>query len=81
MSQTDLFNINVIRGRGILVRSLMKAQMASPGFTHVYAALTAVVNTKMPEIGELLLKRLINQFRRAFSRNDKARYENPKLSQ
>lgn len=25
--------------------------MASPSFTHVYAALIAVVNTKMPEIG------------------------------
>ena len=45
--------------------------MASPTFTHVYAALIAVVNTKMPEVGELLLKRVIHQFRRAFKRNDK----------
>jgi hypothetical protein len=35
----------------------MKAQMASPTFTHVYAALVAVVNTKFPENGELIVKR------------------------
>lgn len=49
----------------------MKAQAASPNFTPVYAALVAVVNTKMPEIGELLIKRLIIQFRKAFTRNAK----------
>ncbi|KAH8050450.1 hypothetical protein JL722_11421 [Aureococcus anophagefferens] len=36
----------------------MKAQLASPGFTHIYAALAAVLNTKLPENGELLLKRV-----------------------
>ena len=49
----------------------MKSQMASPTFTHVFAALVAVVNTKFPELGELLLKRIILQLRRAFKRNDK----------
>lgn len=49
----------------------MQAQMASPSYTPVYAALMAVINTKLPEIGELLLKRLITQFQRAFKRNDK----------
>jgi hypothetical protein len=45
-------------GRGLFVRAVMKAQLASPGFTHIYAALVAVVNTKLPEVGELLLKRV-----------------------
>lgn len=67
----ELFGENIIRGRGLLVRSIMKAQQSSPAFTPVYAALVAVLNTKMPEIGELLLKRVIAQFRRAFKRNDK----------
>ncbi|KAG2792357.1 Pre-mRNA-splicing factor [Phytophthora cactorum] len=49
----------------------MKAQLASPGFTHIYAALVAVINTKMPENGELLVKRVIFRFRRAFKRGDK----------
>lgn len=49
----------------------MKSQMASPTFTHIFAALVAVVNTKFPELGELLLKRIILQLKRAFKRNDK----------
>lgn len=68
----SLFEENLVRGRALLVRSLMKSQTASPAFTNVYAAVVAVVNTKMPEIGELLLKRIISQFRRAFKRSDKA---------
>jgi len=66
-----LFKHNIIRGRGLFCRSVMKAQMASQPFSNVYAALAAVVNTKMPEIGELLLKRVITQFQRAYKRNDK----------
>ena len=45
----------------------------SPTFTHVYAALAAIINTKFPNIGELLLKRLILNFKRGFKRNDKTR--------
>lgn len=68
----DLFGHNLIRGTGLFVRAIMKAQALSPTFTHVYAALVAVVNTKIPKIGELLLKRLVVQFRRTFVRNDKS---------
>ncbi|KAM2899378.1 hypothetical protein FF1_005617 [Malus domestica] len=46
-------------------------KMASPGFTDVFAALVAVVNTKFPEVGELLLRRIVLQLKRAFKRNDK----------
>ena len=67
----ELFSHNLVRGRGLLARSLMKAQQASPGFTHIYAAVIAVVNTRLPENGELLLKRVIIQFRRAFRRRNK----------
>ncbi len=35
------------------------------------AALVSVVNTKFPELGELLLHRLALQFMRAYKRNDK----------
>lgn len=45
--------------------------MASPQFSAIFSALVAVINTKMPEIGELVLKRVILQFRRSFKRNDK----------
>jgi pre-mRNA-splicing factor CWC22 len=33
----------------------------------------AIINTKLPQVGELILARLISQFRRAFKRNDKVR--------
>ena len=67
----ELFTENMIRGRGLFARAVMKSQMASPQFSPVFAALVAVVNTKFPELGELVLKRVILQFRRAFKRNDK----------
>ena len=67
----ELFQENMVRGRGLFARSVMKSQMASPQFSGVFAALVAVVNTKFPEIGELVIKRCILQFRRAYKRNDK----------
>jgi len=69
----ELFAENLIRGRGLFCRSCMKSQMASPGFTDVFAALVAVVNTKFPEVGDLLLRRIILQLQRAYKRNDKVR--------
>ena len=68
----ELFGENLVRGRGLFCRSIMKAQAASLPFTPIYAAMTAIVNTKLPQVGELLLTRLIVQFRKAFKRNDKA---------
>ncbi|KAL1947267.1 hypothetical protein VTO73DRAFT_14228 [Trametes versicolor] len=67
----ELFQENLIRGRGLFARSVMKAQSASLPFTPVFAALVAIINTKLPQVGELVLTRLISQFRRAFKRNDK----------
>ena len=50
---------------------MITAQAASPTFTHVYAALVAIINTKFPQIGELIGSRLVLVFRRGFKRNDK----------
>ena len=61
----EIFGENLVRGRGLFARSVMKSQMASPGFTSVYAAMVAVVNTKFPELGELVLRRAILQVRAA----------------
>ncbi|KAK7538523.1 pre-mRNA-splicing factor cwc22 [Phyllosticta citribraziliensis] len=68
----ELFNENLVRGRGLFCRSIMKAQAASLPFTPIYAAMAAIVNTKLPQVGELLATRLVVQFRKAFKRNDKA---------
>ena len=42
---------NLVRGKGLFCRSIMKSQLASPTFSAVYAGLVAVVNTKFPEVG------------------------------
>ncbi|PHH85005.1 hypothetical protein CDD83_1046 [Cordyceps sp. RAO-2017] len=68
----ELFGENLIRGRGLFCRSIMKAQAASLPFTPIYAAMAAIVNSKLPQVGELLIRRLIMQFRKGFKRNDKA---------
>ncbi|KIW08753.1 uncharacterized protein PV09_00691 [Verruconis gallopava] len=68
----ELFGENLIRGRGLFCRSIMKAQASSLPFSPIFAATAAIVNTKLPQVGELLVKRLISQFRKGFKRNDKA---------
>lgn len=67
----ELFRENIWRGRGLLCRSLMKSQGVSPKFTPVYAALVAIINTKIPDIGLLLIKRLVDQFKKGYRRRDK----------
>ncbi|KAJ8295435.1 Pre-mRNA-splicing factor CWC22 [Rhodotorula toruloides] len=67
----QLFGENLIRGKGLFVRSVMRAQASSLPFTPIFASLVAIINTKLPQVGELLLHRLIHQFRRSYKRNDK----------
>lgn len=68
----ELFGENLVRGKGLFCQSIMKAQAASLPFTPIYATMVAIVNTKLPAVGELLIKRLVLRFRKAFRRNDKA---------
>jgi len=51
----ELFKENLIRGRGLLCRSIIAAQTASPTFTHVYATLVAICNTKVFHSNDLLI--------------------------
>ena len=67
----SLIRENVVRGRGLLSRSIIQAQAASPTFTHVYAALVAIINCQFSNIGELILTRLILQLKKGFRRNEK----------
>ncbi|VIO94152.1 Uncharacterized protein BM_BM3780 [Brugia malayi] len=68
----DLLRENVIRGRGLLARSIIQAQSYSPTFSNVYAAVVAVINSHFPNIGMLIIHRLLIQFKRCYKRNDKA---------
>jgi pre-mRNA-splicing factor CWC22 len=67
----ELFKENIVRGRGLFCRSVMQAQLFSSTFTNVYASLMAIINMKFPQIGELLLKRLIAQFKTSYKQNKK----------
>ena len=72
MTQLSISIISrIIPFRELLGRSIITAQSASPTFTHVYAALVAIVNTKFPQIGDLIIKRVIVNFKKGFRRNDK----------
>jgi hypothetical protein len=43
----------------------------SPTFIIVYARLVFIINTKFPQNGELIIKRILIQFRKSFRRNYK----------
>ena len=62
---------NLERGKGLLCRSLMRSQLASPTYTAVFASLVAVINSKFPDIGLLLASRVVLQFKRAYRRSDR----------
>jgi pre-mRNA-splicing factor CWC22 len=47
----ELFSENLIRGRGLYCRAMMKAPAASLPFTPIYGAIVA--NTKLPQVGDL----------------------------
>ena len=69
----DLFSkVNLLRLRGILAKHLLQAALTSTQYSAVYAALVAVLNTKLPEVGELVLTRTILSFRRHYRRREKS---------
>ncbi len=67
-----LLRLNLIRGKGVFCKALMRAQLASSHFSDVYAALISVLNTRMPEVGELLVCRLIMQLKDGYASREKA---------
>lgn len=66
----QLFRLNLIRGRGLLCNSLMKSQQLSTAYTNVYSSLVSILNSKIPEIGALLIARVIVRFRRLIRREE-----------
>jgi len=55
----ELFNHNLVRGKGLLAKSIMKAQSASTNFTNVFAALVSILNTKLPDIVKIIIHRVL----------------------
>ncbi|CAF3457799.1 unnamed protein product [Rotaria sp. Silwood1] len=67
----ELFKINMTRGYGLFIRNIIQAQIASPFYTPVYAALVSIINVRLPIIGEFIAKHLISSFRQRYQQNDK----------
>ena len=65
-------NANLIRGKGLMAKSILRAATTSPTYCPVYASLISVVNTKLPEVGELIVTRAILMFRKSYARQDRA---------
>lgn len=68
---SNLFSLNIIRGRGILCRSVLYHVLKDYNTCPKYAALICIINSKFPEVGELLLSRLVCIFKRAFCHNNR----------
>ncbi|XP_053202138.1 pre-mRNA-splicing factor CWC22 homolog [Panonychus citri] len=68
----ELLKENLIRGQGVLCQSIITAQSFGPIFSNVYAALVAVINSKLPQIGKLIVTRVINNFCKSYLRSEKS---------
>ena len=66
----EAFRENLVRGRGVFCKAIMRAQSLDEEMTPVFACLVAIINKELPEVGELLLKRLVVQWRRLHRRKD-----------
>jgi pre-mRNA-splicing factor CWC22 len=75
-SAIELFRENLVRGRGLLARSLMRTQQVDPDLTPVLAALVSRINKDLPTVVDLLCHRLVVQWNRAYLRKDWRYVEN-----
>ncbi|XP_027183763.1 pre-mRNA-splicing factor CWC22 homolog [Coffea eugenioides] len=67
----ELLSENLIWGRGLFCSAILKTSIASHSFTPVFAALVAAINSRYPDVGYLLIKRIVEQFKIGCKQNDK----------
>ncbi|EGV65691.1 ARM repeat-containing protein [Yamadazyma tenuis ATCC 10573] len=65
----ELFKLNLFKGKGLLVRKLMLSQRTSRKPAWVYASLVNVLNFKVPDIGKLIVIRLLIVFKNEYLHN------------
>ncbi|KZV57969.1 hypothetical protein F511_12125, partial [Dorcoceras hygrometricum] len=65
VSKEDLFE-----GRGLFCKAIMKSQMKSPKLTDVYAAFVAIINSSFPDVGFLLVKRVVLKLKQGYYKYD-----------
>lgn len=66
-----LFRVNLVRARGIFCKTLLRAQFGSSGLSDVFAAVIAVVNSRMPGVVALFIARLMAQLKEAYETQDR----------
>jgi pre-mRNA-splicing factor CWC22 len=71
-------NTNLLRGRGLLARSILTqaaaASTVDDKLTQVSAAVIAVINSKLPEVGEVILARTLSSLKDQYYKNRQRRY-------
>lgn len=67
----QLMSDDIVRGKGLFCQAIMKSQSKFPELSNVYASLVAVINCEFPEVGFLLVKRAVLQFKESFDCKDK----------
>ncbi|CAH6719282.1 pre-mRNA-splicing factor Cwc22p [[Candida] jaroonii] len=66
----ELLKLNLFRGKGIVVRKLIYNQQKYYQNTGIYANLISLLNSQIPEIGEIISNKLIINFKNEYL-NDK----------
>lgn len=69
----ELISLNLELGRGLFCRAILRSLSSSSVPPPVLGALIAIVNSKFPDVGYLLLKRILFQARIAYESNDEIR--------
>ncbi|KAK6162739.1 hypothetical protein DH2020_002580 [Rehmannia glutinosa] len=72
----EISNQNLIACRGPFCQAVMKSQLGFPDSSNVYAALVAIINSKFPDVGLLLVKRVVLQFKQAYDCGNKTKMHN-----
>lgn len=68
-----LFETNCVRGRGILARAVLANVLTEPDKHTVFALLVALLNLKIPQIGELVAARTVALWKHLYMKNDCSR--------
>ncbi|KAL3520534.1 hypothetical protein ACH5RR_018683 [Cinchona calisaya] len=67
----ELLTENLIWGRGLFCSAILESAVGSHTLAPVFAALVAAINSKYPDVGYLLIKRVVDKLKIAIKRNDK----------
>jgi len=62
---------NLIRGRGLLAKAIIKEQTKSPNNTAIYVALVSIINANFPQVNLLICERVISSYRQSFLANER----------